>query len=150
MVSAATGGVGTAAPDTGQVVVVAMATVLKRCDFSTNTYVPASGTGRAIAYIRTQDSATVLAQVDLATARPNTTYQVILIQFPRSAAAACDGTSPGAVSGLLQTDALGAGRIVLGDRIVGDATGAWVMIQRPDEYSQIPAEFYTSDFVAAF
>lgn len=139
-----------AAPDAGRVVVVAMATVLKRCDFSTNPYVPAAGTGRAIAYISTPDSATVHAEVDLATARPNSGYEVILIQFPRSAAAACDGSSPGAVGGLLQTDALGAGRIALRDRILGDATGAWVLIQRPDEYSQTPAEFYTSDFVAAF
>jgi hypothetical protein len=139
-----------AAPDTGRVVVVALATVLKRCDFSTNTYVPADGTGRAVAYIRTPDSDTVLAEVDLATARPNTGYEVVLIQFPRSSAAGCDGSSPGAVSGLLQTDELGAGRIELRDRILDDATGAWVLIQRPDEYSQIPAEFYTSDFVAAF
>jgi hypothetical protein len=139
-----------AAPDTGRVVVVALATVLKRCDFSTDTYVPGAGTGRAIAYIRTQDSDTVLAEVDLATARPNTSYEVILIQFPRSAADSCDGSSPGAVSGLIQTDELGAGHIALRDRILGDATGAWVMIQCPDEYSQTPVEFYTSDFVATF
>jgi hypothetical protein len=139
-----------ASPDSGRVVVVALATVLKRCDFSTDTYVAAAGTGRGIAHIRTRGSDTVLAEVDLATARPYTSYEVRLIQFPRSAAARCDGSSPGAVSRVLVTDAVGAGRVALRDRIVGDATGAWVLIQRPDEYSQTPAEFYTSDFVATF
>ena len=35
----------------------------------------------------------------------------------------------------------------LQDTIQSGTTGAWVFIQRPNPYSQGPAEFYTSDFI---
>jgi len=31
--------------------------------------------------------------------------------------------------------------------VASGATGAWIYITRPGEFSQTPAEFYTSDFV---
>jgi hypothetical protein len=39
--------------------------------------------------------------------------------------------------------------VTVEDGILPGATGAWVLIDRPREYSQKPAEHYTSDFIAA-
>jgi hypothetical protein len=44
-------------------------------------------------------------------------------------------------------DGAGAGGVSLHSSIASGATGAWMYITRTGEFSQIPAEFYTSDFV---
>jgi hypothetical protein len=33
--------------------------------------------------------------------------------------------------------------------IASGATGAWVIVERPSDHSQTPAEFYTSEYIAA-
>ena len=96
------------------------------------------------------DGAEVVADVQFATGRPNTRYEVRLIQAPRSSAVHCDGGDTGVTGGALFTDAAGGAGITLRGPIMAGATGAWVMITRPSAYSQIPAEFYTTDTIATF
>jgi hypothetical protein len=52
------------------------------------------------------------------------------------------------ITGSLQTDGIGAGRTTLSGPVQEGATGAWVIMQRPAQFSQTPAEFYTSEFIA--
>jgi hypothetical protein len=123
--------------------------ILRRCDFSDNMYTGPTGYGRAFALISTTPSNNVVAEVSLATAVPNTHYDVRLIQVPRPSWLTCVAGDPGTAVGALHTDAAGAAAVTLQDDIEPGATGAWVFISRPDAHSQTPAEFYTSDFVAA-
>jgi hypothetical protein len=55
---------------------------------------------------------------------------------------------PGVAVGGLDSDAAGLATTTVQDSIRPGTTGVWVFIQRPGQYSQAPAEFYTSDFVA--
>jgi hypothetical protein len=122
---------------------------LRRCDFSVLQYVSASGDGRPTAHIRTEGGQ-VVADVQLATARPNTFYDVRLIQAPLPSSANCRAGSEGTAAGPINTNGAGAGAITLRAPIRPGATGAWVSIERPQPFSQRPAEFYTSDRIAGF
>lgn len=120
----------------------------KTCEFVEQNWVPATGDGRGTAFVSSSGS-TVTVDFDLVTAEPNTHYDVRVIQLPR-ASIGCAPGAPGVFTGGLQTDGLGAGRTTLSGPIASGATGAWVIISRPGEYTQTPAEFYTSEFVARF
>ena len=61
----------------------------------------------------------------------------------------CNAGDPGVIAGEFQTDASGAGAVKLSGPIQSGATGAWIVLDRPAYNSQTPAEFYTSNFVAA-
>jgi hypothetical protein len=123
--------------------------ILRRCDFSADMHIGPTGYGRAFALINTSQSNKVVAEVSLATAEPNTHYDVRLIQVPRPSWLTCVAGDPGTAVGALDTDAAGVAAVTLQDDIEPGATGAWVFISRPDAHSQTPAEFYTSDFVVA-
>lgn len=142
-------GVGTAAagpPGSDGATMVSFAGIFRRCDFSGNTHVGATGFARATALVHATGS-DVIADVVIVTAEPNTPYDVRLIQVPRSSASPCNAGDPGVMGGVLMTDGGGAGGVSLHAPIASGATGAWLFISRPGEFSQIPAEFYTSDFV---
>jgi hypothetical protein len=128
--------------------VVPLTTAFRRCDFTANTYVAAVGTGSGSAIIVDSSPATVAAEIHLATARPDSHYDVRLIQFPRPSSTGCGVGDPGIAAAGLDTDASGSGMTTIADIIRAGATGAWVFISIPDEYDQTPAESYTSDFVA--
>jgi hypothetical protein len=119
----------------------------RACDFTLEKWVDAVGYARGIAHVSTSGS-TVTATVDMATAEPNTHYDVRVIQTPR-ASIGCAPGAPGVITGSLQTDAGGTGSTSLQGPIESNATGAWVMVQRPSAFSQTPAEFYSSTFVAS-
>lgn len=119
--------------------------ILRRCDASVLQYVSAAGDGRATAHIRTEGSGEVVADVDLAVAEPFTFYEVKLIQTPRPSAASCEAGSPGTAVGAINTDAAGSGFVTLRGPIASGATGAWISIEQPQPFSQVPDEFYTSD-----
>jgi hypothetical protein len=139
------GGAGAASGSGGTV--LPFAGVLRRCDFSKTQFNGPSGMARTMGNLRSDGSA-VTADVQIATAVPNTHYDVRLIQIPRSSAAPCWGADPGVAQGSLNTDGAGAASVTLHDSIEPGATGAWVFISRPDAFSQNPAEFYTTDLVA--
>ncbi|MGB3232792.1 MAG: hypothetical protein WBB57_19050 [Mycobacterium sp.] len=140
-------GAGAASADTAETF-LPLSQALRRCDFSEMVYVGGTGYGRATAQVRA-DGGDVVADIQFATGRPNTRYEVRLIQAPRSSAVPCNAGDAGVAGSALFTDAAGAAGITLRGPIMSGATGAWVMITRPSAYSQIPAEFYTTDTIAA-
>ncbi len=75
-------------------------------------------------------------------------YNVSLIQAPRASSAPCTSPGPGVAVGSLDSDGVGQATTTVQDIIRPGTTGVWVFIQRPNPYSQSPAEVYTSDFVA--
>jgi hypothetical protein len=141
--------VSTADPAAGQPAsVVGMNTTFRRCDFSPSFGVAAGGPGRTFAVIK-HDSATLTAEVHLITGRPDTHYDVRLIQAPQPASAACNGGDPGVAVAGLDTNARGDATITVSDTVRPGKTGAWVFVTLPGEFSQIPAESYASDFILA-
>ena len=120
----------------------------RACDFTQAKWVNAVGDARATAYVGTSGQSTVVAQVDIETALPNTQYDVRIIQMPRPSIGCAPG-DPGVITGVLATDGAGAGSVTLQGPVASGKTGAWVIVERPSATSQTPAEFYTSEFVAA-
>jgi len=146
-----TAGMGTAAADStnsARTTFLPFAQIQRRCDHSANMYTSPTGYGRATAVVRSSGS-TVSADVQLVTARPDTRYDVRLIQTPRASSASCNGGDPGVVAGALQTDGAGSANVTLQGPIASGATKAWVYISLPGEFTQTPAEYYTTDYEAA-
>ena len=137
-------GVGTASAE--GTTFLSFAQTFRRCDFSARTYTGPTGYGRPTAVVH-NTGAEVIADVQIATALPNTPYEVRVIQVPRSSASSCNPGDPGVIGGVLLTDGAGAGSVTVRGPVASDATGAWMYISRPGEFSQTPAEFYTTDFV---
>lgn len=121
----------------------------RSCDGSPLKWVSARGDARATANIGTTDSGALSTTIDMATATPDTHYDVRVIQIPRSPQGCAAGT-PGVITGGLQTDALGVGSTTFQGPIQSGATGAWVIVERPSDSSQTPAEFYSSEFALSF
>jgi hypothetical protein len=67
----------------------------------------------------------------------------------RAASSPCGSAGPGVAIGSLDTDSARQASTTLQDNIQSGTTGVWVFIQSPSPFSQTPAEFYTSDFVAS-
>jgi hypothetical protein len=124
------------------------ATVMRRCDFSTLDNYDSVGDARPTAVVHS-GGGQVSADVQLALAKPNTFYQVRLIQMPRESSAGCHAGSPGTAVGAINTDRAGVGAVTLSVPLMSGATGAWVVVERPQQFSQLPGEFYTSDYIAA-
>lgn len=144
------GGVGVAVASADQdATFLPFGQILRRCDFSDIKYVGGTGYARPTAQVWT-DGAEVIADVQLDTGAPNTRYDVRLIQAPRSSAVSCNAGEPGVAGTALFTDGAGAGAVSVRGPVVSGATGMWVFITIPSAHSQVPKEFYTSDFVAAF
>jgi hypothetical protein len=125
-----------------------MSSQWRACDFSKLPWVDAVGDARPVAHIRTDGSGMLVATVDIATAVPNTRYDVRVVQTPRPSQV-CGPGAPGVVTGTLQTDAIGGGSTTFGGPVAGSATGAWVILERPSPFAQVPAEFYTTEFLAS-
>ena len=117
---------------------------LRRCDFSENPYQGASDFGRVISHLRTEGGS-VVADVQMATGKPNMAYDVRLIQVPRGLS--CAPGDPGVAGAVLITDVVGGGAVTVRAPSAQGATGAWVSVTRPSAFSQHPEEFYTTDFL---
>jgi hypothetical protein len=61
----------------------------------------------------------------------------------------CAAGDPGVISGVLQINDAGLGSVTVQGPIASGKTGAWVVVERPAANSQTPAEFYTSEYIAA-
>jgi hypothetical protein len=145
---AAVFGISKAAADT----MVPLREALRRCDFSSLGTAPVlshpeSGGGTAV--IRTSGS-TASAQARLVDPdEPGAHFDVGLIQEPRPSSATCGPGDPGTAYAGLDTDGAGTGMVTIQESIRQGSTGVWVIVERPNSTSQNPAEFYTSEFVAA-
>lgn len=119
----------------------------RSCDFTRLGNVPITGSGQAIAFVRSTGS-TATAQVQMFYGQPDTHYDVVLIEAPRPSAATCGPGDPGTAVAALNTDGAGAGTVTVQSGIRPGTTGVWLTIERPNEHSQAPIEFYSSDFIA--
>ena len=137
--------IASAAP--GSTAVMPLIGKFRACDFTLEKWVNAHGASRGVAHLSTSGP-NVVATVDLATAEPDTHYDVRIIQAPRPSIGCAPG-APGVITGSLQTDGGGTGSTTLQGPIDPSATGAWVMVQRPAPYSLTPAEFYTSEYIGS-
>jgi hypothetical protein len=130
---------------------VALRAALKNCDFSivnNAPVVPFVAMGYGLAQIHSSGSSAV-AEVHLTnTAEPGMHFDVGLIQAPRPSSDPCGPGAPGTAWTGLDLDEGGQGTTTVSLPIQGGATGVWVFVQRPNPHSQVPAEFYTSEFVA--
>ena len=104
---------------------------------------PASAPARRS--IGTGGSNAVTADVRLAIGKPNTPYNVRLIQGPRPGTQTCNAGDPGVASAVLNTDGNGTGAVTLHDAVRAGATNAWVFIEGPPDPGEIRGEFYTSE-----
>ena len=119
---------------------------LRRCDFSYLSNVGPTGYGRAVGQLH-RGGAELTADIQFATGTPNTRYDVRIIQMPRSAAQPCNAGDPGVAAGVLMTDVAGAGSTTVRATRAPGATGVWVYITRPGQFTQLPEEFYSSDAI---
>ncbi len=126
--------------------ILPFAQMSRRCDFSKTAYKGPTGMAATTGTLRS-DGKTVTADVQMASAIPNTHYDVRLIELPRPSSAPCWGGDPGVAQGALNTDDNGAASVTLTEAIQPGATGAWVWVTRPHPFRQDPAEFYTTDFI---
>lgn len=120
----------------------------RACDFTQILNVQGTGYGATAAAMIRHAASSVTADVQMLNARPDTHYDVGLIQVPRPSSATCGPGDPGTAFGSLNTDGAGNGAVTLQDGIRSGTSGVFVVINRPNESSQNPAEFYSSDFIA--
>ncbi|WNG93157.1 hypothetical protein [Mycobacterium sp. ITM-2016-00318] len=142
-------GTGSATADVANGGTAPMRQVYRSCDFSVAKYVDASGYGSGHATIGTGGSGTVTADVFLMIGRPNTPYQVRLIQGPRPGSQTCNAGDPGVMSAVLNTDGNGTGSVTLRDAVRSGATNAWVFVDGPPDPGEIRGEFYTSEVLTS-
>lgn len=120
----------------------------RACDFTLIKWPDATGAGRPISYTGSTGDGTMVAKVDIVTARLNTAYTVKVVQVPRPSKSCAPG-DPGVLSGILHTDGTGAGSVTLQGPVAEGKTGAWIAVELPSPTSQTPEEFYTSTALAA-
>jgi hypothetical protein len=138
-------GAGPAAAEVANGGMVPLTAAFRACDFTSHDYISATGFGSGQAFIGTGGGNTVDATVNLAIGRPNTPYQVRLIQGPRPGTQKCNAGDPGVASAVLNTDGNGTGSVTLHDAVRSGATNAWVFVEGPPDRGQIRGEFYTSE-----
>lgn len=119
----------------------------RACDFTHLKSVPAVGYGRLVAQVAPTGSGSFDATIQMATALPNMHYDVRVIQVPRPSIG-CEPGAEGVTTGALQTDANGVASTTIHATVAPGKTGAWIVVERPAQHSQTPAEFYTSEFIA--
>jgi hypothetical protein len=136
-----------AAPQPVAMAVMPLSSQWRACDGTLLKWVSAVGYARATAHMGTS-SGSLVTTIDMATALPDTHYDVRVIQVPRSPMG-CAAGAPGVIVGGLQTDAAGVGSTTFQGPIQSGATGAWVIVERPSGSSQTPAEFYSSEFATS-
>jgi len=127
---------------------VPLRSILRSCDYSAIPTGTSTNNATVSAVIRATGGG-VAADVQLSeTSSPGTHFDVILIQAPRASTLPCTSAGPGVAVAGLDTDGVGQGAATVRDSIHSGTTGVWLFVRRASPYSQTPAEFYTSDFVA--
>src|SRR3954462_8498819 len=101
-------GCGTASADAGNGGSVPLGENYRSCDYTKLDYVAATGFGSGTSTTRS-DAPTVTADFFLMVGRPNTPYQVTLIQGPRPGAQRCNAGDPGVAGAVADTQGHGGG-----------------------------------------
>ncbi len=116
------------------------------CDFQLLTTQLGRSGAKPFAEI-TSDGHTALAHVDLTNGADDARYVVRVIPAPHAVLGCLPGER-GITTGTLVTDAFGSGSITLQAPISTGTTGMWLAVDLPSPNSQIPQEFYSSNYIA--
>ena len=125
-------------PDPNGATRVEFGTTVRDCDFNP-VGAPGTAKGTGFAIIGTTFN-TVLADVHLTNAAPNTTYKVRLIELPSST---CGPSAAGVAGETIHTNQAGDDTVRLQTDLVPGATGAWVMV-----FDDVSGQLYTTNTVA--
>ncbi len=143
-------GTGPASAEAGNGSMVPLSLIYRSCDFSPiGAISPAAGVASVTAVVGTGGTNTVTADVYMMIATPNTAYQVRLIQGPRPGSQKCNAGDPGVMSGVLNSDGNGVGRVILHAPRRSGATNAWVFVEGPPSPGRIRGDFWTSDILTS-
>jgi hypothetical protein len=96
----------------------------------------------------TSDGRTATAHIEMLDGARDAQYTVRLIPAPHATLGCLPG-DPSIATGTLSTDGFGNGNSTVQLSVAPGTTGVWVAVDLPAPHSQSPAEFYSSDFVAA-
>lgn len=95
----------------------------------------------------TSDGYTAVAHIDMTNGADNAQYVVRVIPAPH-AVLGCMPGDHGITTGTLAADAFGSGSITLQAPIPTGTTGMWLAVDLPSPHSQIPQEFFSSNYIA--
>lgn len=116
------------------------------CDFQLVTTQLGRTSARPFAEI-TSDGHIAVAHIDLTNGADDARYVVRVIPAPH-ATLGCLAGDPSITTGTLVTDAYGSGSVTLQAPIPAGTTGMWLAVDLPSAHSQVPAEFYSSNYIA--
>ncbi|WP_234791591.1 hypothetical protein [Mycolicibacterium mucogenicum] len=116
------------------------------CDFQLVTTQLGRASARPLAEI-TSDGHIAVAHIDVTNGADDAHYVVRVIPAPH-AALGCLAGDPSITTGTLVTDAYGSGSVTLQAPIPAGTTGMWLAVDLPSAHSQVPAEFYSSNYIA--
>lgn len=118
----------------------------KRCDFSNTSGIPPATRGTGYVII-TRSGNTVSAETHLFGATADISYDVRLVEMPRSGIR-CGANDSGVALGPLNTDSAGNGTTTIQADVMPGADGAWVSVEGPlGESNAVSGDFRTSDYV---
>ncbi|WP_244602174.1 hypothetical protein [Mycolicibacterium sp. NCC-Tsukiji] len=119
---------------------------LHTCDFQLVTTQLGRASAKPFAEI-TSDGRIAVAHIDLTNGADDAQYAVRVIPAPH-AVLGCRSGDRGITTGTLVTDAFGSGSITLQAPIPAGTSGMWLAVDLPSAHSQIPDEFYSSNYIA--
>lgn len=96
----------------------------------------------------TFDGQTAIAHLNMTQGADNAQYVVRMIPAPH-AVPGCAAGDPGITTGLLSTDDFGTGSVTLQAPLARFTTGVWLAVDLPSVHSQMPQEFYSSNYIAS-
>ena len=116
------------------------------CDFQlvTSQY---GHTGAQLSAQIDSDGRTATAHIDMFNGADNALYVVRMIPAPHGPLG-CQAGDPGIATATLATDEWGAGNITITAPVSAGVRGLWLAVDLPSAHSQMPREFFSSDFVA--
>ena len=94
------------------------------------------------------EGVSVVAHIEMTNGADSAQYVVRMIPAPH-AQLGCLAGDRGITTGALATDEFGNGSLTLQAAMSPGTTGVWLAVDLPAAHSQVPREFYSSNYIAA-
>ena len=117
------------------------------CDFQLVTTPLGRAGAKSFAEIDS-DGRSVVAHIEMTNGADSAQYVVRMIPAPH-AQLGCLAGDRGITTGALATDEFGNGSLTLQAAMSPGTTGVWLAVDLPAAHSQVPREFYSSNYIAA-
>lgn len=117
------------------------------CDFQLVTTQLGRAGAKSFAEI-SSDGHSVVAHIDMTNGADSAQYVVRMIPAPR-AQLGCLAGDRGITTGTLSTNEFGDGSVTLAAPVSPGTTGVWLAVDLPAAHSQVPREFYSSNYIAS-